>query len=167
MWWVCRSVYGNSIADHLEYFGVHLQAESWGSCRIVMVDRSMIKDNVDLNGNFALSRDPTTSVVKLSTEMDTGHRSAAWKHVLSWKFRYQVLCLDPWGEHWKYYLSGFWWRNPTVHHSLYSIQCATNVIIITSIQSTVILDVNVNLVFWVVEVFSFALWWWWTIACKI
>ncbi|RWR94122.1 lipase [Cinnamomum micranthum f. kanehirae] len=72
----CRSVSGNSIADHLKYFGVQLQAESWGSCRIVMVDRSMIKDNVDLNGNFALSRDPTTSVIKLSTEMDTGHRSA-------------------------------------------------------------------------------------------
>ncbi|KAJ8623158.1 hypothetical protein MRB53_031687 [Persea americana] len=72
----CRSVYGNSIADHLEYFGVQLQAETWGSCRIVLVDRSMIKDNVDLNGNFALSRDPTTSVIKLSTEMDTGHRSA-------------------------------------------------------------------------------------------
>ena len=76
MCWVCRSVYGNSIADHLEYFGVQLQAETWGSCSIVLVDRSMIKDNVDLNGNFALSRDPTTSVIKLSTEMDTGHRSA-------------------------------------------------------------------------------------------
>lgn len=29
-----RSVSGNSIADHLQYYGVSLQAESWGSCGI-------------------------------------------------------------------------------------------------------------------------------------
>ncbi|GLJ45801.1 hypothetical protein SUGI_0963840 [Cryptomeria japonica] len=29
-----RSVSGNSITDHLEYYGVSLQAESWGSCGI-------------------------------------------------------------------------------------------------------------------------------------
>lgn len=75
---VCRSVSGNSIMDHLQYFGIQLQAETWGSCRIVLVDRSMIKDDVDLNGNFALSRDPTTSVIKLTAQLDAGHRLSAY-----------------------------------------------------------------------------------------
>ncbi|XP_077218972.1 putative feruloyl esterase A isoform X2 [Tasmannia lanceolata] len=69
-----RSVTGNSIADHLVYFGVELQAETWGSCRIVM-DRSMIKGNMDLNGNFVLSRDPITSVLRLNSPTDTSHNS--------------------------------------------------------------------------------------------
>ncbi|XP_077240534.1 putative feruloyl esterase A isoform X2 [Tasmannia lanceolata] len=62
-----RSVKGNSISDHLVYFGVELQADTWGSCRIVM-DNSMIKDSMDLNGNFVISRDPVTSVLRLKSQ---------------------------------------------------------------------------------------------------
>lgn len=69
-----RSVTGNSIADHLHYYGIELQAETWGSCRIVM-DNSMMEESVDLNGNFILSRDPTTSVIKLNTQMDISQSS--------------------------------------------------------------------------------------------
>ncbi|XP_068658763.1 probable feruloyl esterase A isoform X1 [Aristolochia californica] len=70
----CRSVSGNSISDHLEYFGVLLEAETWGSCKIVM-DNSLIKENGDFNGNFVLSRNPATSAVKLNPQTFTSYSS--------------------------------------------------------------------------------------------
>ncbi|XP_042447144.1 lipase ZK262.3-like isoform X2 [Zingiber officinale] len=59
-----RSVSGNSIADHLNYYGIALKADSWGSCRIVMGTRAEVQYNVDYNGNIRLSRDPTLSLSK-------------------------------------------------------------------------------------------------------
>lgn len=50
-----RSVSGNSISDHLNYYGIALQADSWGSCRIVMGTRAEVQYNVDYNGNIKLS----------------------------------------------------------------------------------------------------------------
>ena len=64
---LCRSVAGNSIADHLEYYGVILHSESWNSCRIVMdplVNEYVVTDS---NGNLRLSRDPAASVIKMNT----------------------------------------------------------------------------------------------------
>lgn len=69
-----RSVTGNSISDHLVYYGVELMAETWGSCRIVM-DHPLAKyGRTDSEGNFVLSRVPTTPVVELNSRVDDrGH----------------------------------------------------------------------------------------------
>ncbi|ERN16918.1 lipase isoform X1 [Amborella trichopoda] len=62
-----RSVTGNSVLDHLMYFGVHLSADTWNSCGFVM-DGQMIQTNTtDLRPGFVLSRDPVSSVLKLKT----------------------------------------------------------------------------------------------------
>lgn len=64
-----------SIADHLQYFGIDLLAESWGTCGIV-IDESSIIDGANHNGNFVLSRDPFTSVIKLKSRSSAGLSSA-------------------------------------------------------------------------------------------
>ena len=33
---LCRSVAGNSVADHLCYMGVSLEAENWASCSFIL-----------------------------------------------------------------------------------------------------------------------------------
>ncbi|CAH8313656.1 unnamed protein product [Eruca vesicaria subsp. sativa] len=51
-----RSVKGNSISDHLRYFGVELHCEAWRQCSIVMsheMDRFSKKDS---KGNLIMSR---------------------------------------------------------------------------------------------------------------
>ncbi|KAF6136037.1 hypothetical protein GIB67_006929 [Kingdonia uniflora] len=64
-----RSVTGNSISDHLTYFGVELQAETWRSCRIVM-DRLVVNYGVrDFGGNLVLSRDSTASLLEVNTHL--------------------------------------------------------------------------------------------------
>ncbi|XP_028114357.1 lipase isoform X2 [Camellia sinensis] len=63
-----RSVMGNSISDHLEYYGVELGGDTPRTCRIVMDPRVAEYGVQDLGGNFILSRDPSTSVVKLKIE---------------------------------------------------------------------------------------------------
>ncbi|KAF9605379.1 hypothetical protein IFM89_016956 [Coptis chinensis] len=63
-----RSVKGNSISDHLKYFGVELCADTWGSCRIVMSPQISNNGSTDLNGNLVLSRDPTIPALKLNTQ---------------------------------------------------------------------------------------------------
>jgi hypothetical protein len=41
--WSClnRSVYGRSVADHLEYYGVSLHADSRGTCQFVIGSTNM------------------------------------------------------------------------------------------------------------------------------
>ncbi|KAJ1414252.1 Fungal lipase-like domain [Sesbania bispinosa] len=66
-----RSVSGNSIADHLVYYGVDMGSDAPGSCRIVM-DSHVLNSSIrrDSRGNFILSRDPATPLIKLSREFD-------------------------------------------------------------------------------------------------
>ncbi|WZZ22068.1 hypothetical protein YC2023_123455 [Brassica napus] len=58
-----RSVVGNSISDHLKYFGIDLRCETWRQCTIVMsheMDRFSRKDS---KGNLVMSRTlPSTTV---------------------------------------------------------------------------------------------------------
>jgi len=62
---------GNSIADHLVYFGVNLQAETWGSCRIVADSHRLAKyKTTDDAGNIVLSKD--LSSLKLRTDRGRG-----------------------------------------------------------------------------------------------
>lgn len=62
-----RSVMGNSIADHLVYFGVNLQAESWNSCKIVTDPPRLGQyTRTDNAGNIILSRYPGSSVLRES-----------------------------------------------------------------------------------------------------
>ncbi|CAL9133136.1 unnamed protein product [Musa acuminata var. zebrina] len=51
-----RSVSGNSIADHLKYYDIDLQADSLGSCKIIM-NTSTTRYRVDDSGNIMLSKD--------------------------------------------------------------------------------------------------------------
>lgn len=67
---LCRSVTGNSIADHLVYYGVDMGSDEPSSCRIVMdshVQNTSIRDS---RGNLILSRDPATPLIKLGGEGD-------------------------------------------------------------------------------------------------
>lgn len=65
-----RSVTGNSISDHLVYFGVRMGCKEWTSCRIVMDPRVAEYGKTDLKGNFILSRPPAASILKLRTDSD-------------------------------------------------------------------------------------------------
>ncbi|XP_072975420.1 lipase-like [Typha angustifolia] len=53
-----RSVSGNSISDHLRYYGVDLRADSRGSCKFVM-DNHILQYGQGLDGSIILSRDPS------------------------------------------------------------------------------------------------------------
>lgn len=67
---LCRSVAGNSIADHLVYYGVEMGSDEPSSCRIVMnpsIQNASIKDS---RGNIILYRDHVTPIIKLSGESD-------------------------------------------------------------------------------------------------
>ncbi|MBA0585358.1 hypothetical protein Gorai_016138, partial [Gossypium raimondii] len=57
-----RSVTGNSIMDHLNYYGVDLMCQEWRSCRIVMDPRVAEYGKTDHKGNFILSRAPAMRV---------------------------------------------------------------------------------------------------------
>lgn len=66
-----RSVSGNSVLDHLTYFGVQLSADGWVSCRIVMTHNKLISYRVDSAGNIILSRDPSrVSFLKLVSQIN-------------------------------------------------------------------------------------------------
>ncbi|XP_039156827.1 uncharacterized protein LOC120287686 isoform X2 [Eucalyptus grandis] len=60
----CILVTGNSILDHLPYYGVELMAETWGSCKIVMDPRLKEYGSED-KGNLMLLRNPSASVLRL------------------------------------------------------------------------------------------------------
>lgn len=63
---------GNSISDHLVYFGVELMAKTWRRCRIVMGPGVVEYSRTDLGGNFVLSRDLATPVLKLNAMSEAG-----------------------------------------------------------------------------------------------
>lgn len=65
-----RSVMGNSILDHLNYYNVNLKAESWDSCRIVRAPSLAKYGTTDHAGNIILSKNPVSSSLKLNTEPD-------------------------------------------------------------------------------------------------
>ncbi|XVE65664.1 hypothetical protein DITRI_Ditri08aG0018300 [Diplodiscus trichospermus] len=67
-----RSVTGNSIVDHLNYYGVDLMCQQWRSCRIVMDPRVAEYGKTDHKGNFVLSREPATVVLKMNTGSNEG-----------------------------------------------------------------------------------------------
>ncbi|QCD77010.1 triacylglycerol lipase [Vigna unguiculata] len=65
-----RSVTGNSIADHLVYYGVDMGSDDPSSCRIVMNPSTQDASIKDSRGNIVLSRDLATPLIKLSGEND-------------------------------------------------------------------------------------------------
>lgn len=69
-----RSVTGNSISDHLEYYGVELMAETWGSCRIVRNTAIEKYGMKDVKGNLVLSKDFTDGVLQLSSKSNVGSK---------------------------------------------------------------------------------------------
>ncbi|XP_038703190.1 lipase-like isoform X2 [Tripterygium wilfordii] len=62
-----RSVTGNSISDHLVYYGVELKCETWRSCGIMTDPRVEDYRKTDIQGNFILSRNPAAPVLRLNT----------------------------------------------------------------------------------------------------
>ncbi|XP_038723311.1 lipase-like [Tripterygium wilfordii] len=65
-----RSVTGNSVSDHLVYYGIELMGETWRSCGIVMDPLVADYRKTDTQGNFILSRNPNSSVLRLNTQTD-------------------------------------------------------------------------------------------------
>ncbi|CAI8590820.1 unnamed protein product [Vicia faba] len=65
-----RSVSGNSITDHLVYYGVDMGSDDPATCRIVMNSNVLNTSTRDSGGNIFLSRDPASSLLKLSREFD-------------------------------------------------------------------------------------------------
>ncbi|CAM0874088.1 unnamed protein product [Alopecurus aequalis] len=54
-----RSVYGRSVADHLEYYGVNLHADSRGTCQFVIgTSNSAYSDIRQVDGTIVISRYP-------------------------------------------------------------------------------------------------------------
>ena len=72
---LCRSVSGNSISDHLVYYGVDMGSDTPGSCRIVMDSHDLNRSIRDSRGNIILTRDPATSHLKLSREFDNQEKA--------------------------------------------------------------------------------------------
>lgn len=66
---------GNSIIDHMVYYGVDMGSDEPGICRIVMDSYVMSTSIRDLRGNFILSRDPATPLLKLSREFDNQEKT--------------------------------------------------------------------------------------------
>lgn len=70
-----RSVSGDSITDHTKYLGIDMQADTWGSCRIVM-DYSVLQYQMDLAGNIVVSKRPVSpSIIQPITQEDDTRRS--------------------------------------------------------------------------------------------
>ncbi|KAL0376494.1 UNVERIFIED_CONTAM: Lipase [Sesamum calycinum] len=63
-----RSVRGNSISDHLKYYGVEMGCDTPSGCRIVMDPRVVAYARKDLDGNLILSRELSDSILKLNTD---------------------------------------------------------------------------------------------------
>ncbi|KAK4388474.1 Lipase [Sesamum angolense] len=63
-----RSVRGNSISDHLTYYGVQMGCDSSSGCKIIMDPRVVGYGKTDQEGNLILSRDPSRSILKLKTD---------------------------------------------------------------------------------------------------
>ncbi|KAF7837865.1 lipase-like [Senna tora] len=65
-----RSVSGNSISDHLVYYGVEMGSGEPGTCRIVMNPQASDHSIRDSRGNILLSRDPASPLKELSSKFD-------------------------------------------------------------------------------------------------
>ncbi|KAK4433936.1 putative feruloyl esterase A [Sesamum alatum] len=63
-----RSVKGNSISDHLTYYGVQMGCDASSGCKIVMDTLVAGYGKTTKKGNLILSRDPSTSILKLKTD---------------------------------------------------------------------------------------------------
>ncbi|XP_020100904.1 lipase-like isoform X2 [Ananas comosus] len=61
-----RSVYGDSISDHLNYFGVELRADARGSCKFI-IHNSEIQYDEKLGGDVILLRNPTEESLVISS----------------------------------------------------------------------------------------------------
>ncbi|CAA0814274.1 alpha/beta-Hydrolases superfamily protein [Striga hermonthica] len=68
-----RSVSGNSISDHLTYYGVQMGCDESISCKMVMDPRVAAYGLTDHEGNIILSKDPSTPILK----MDIGREGSA------------------------------------------------------------------------------------------
>ncbi|KAL8201272.1 hypothetical protein R6Q57_012611 [Mikania cordata] len=63
-----RSVSGNSISDHLTYFGVEMGCDTSSKCGIVMTPNYASYGKVDEYGNLVLSRVPSKLILKRKKE---------------------------------------------------------------------------------------------------
>jgi hypothetical protein len=51
-----RSVYGTSVADHLEYYGVTLHSDSRGTCQFIGATNSEYSHICEVDGTITISR---------------------------------------------------------------------------------------------------------------
>ncbi|KAI3459297.1 hypothetical protein Pfo_015960 [Paulownia fortunei] len=58
---------GNSISDHLTYYGVQMGCDTSSRCKIVMDPHVVAYGRTNTDGNLILSRDLSTSILKLNT----------------------------------------------------------------------------------------------------
>lgn len=63
-----RSVKGNSITDHLRYFGIKLACDVSAGCRIVMDNGLASYRTADSDGNVIFSRNISSSVLRMNVE---------------------------------------------------------------------------------------------------
>ncbi|XP_009606863.1 lipase-like isoform X1 [Nicotiana tabacum] len=70
-----RSVSGNSISDHLRYYGVKLACDVSAGCRIVMDNGLAAYRTLDSDGNVIFSRDISSSVLRMNVESSEEGRS--------------------------------------------------------------------------------------------
>ncbi|XP_027151094.1 lipase-like isoform X2 [Coffea eugenioides] len=64
-----RSVVGNSILDHLAYYGIQMGCEEGGSCSTIMDPSSVAYRTMDIEGNFVLSRNLSFDSLRRSSEV--------------------------------------------------------------------------------------------------
>lgn len=67
MFWFfkCRSVIGNSVQDHLSYYGVEFPTDDPATCWIVMDPLLVEYGSIDSKGNVKLFRDPATPIPQM------------------------------------------------------------------------------------------------------
>lgn len=71
-----RSVSGNSISDHLVYFGVQMGCDDVVTCKILMDPRLAAYSTQDQSGNFIMSMSHFNSIIKTNVEtVELGSRS--------------------------------------------------------------------------------------------
>ncbi|RAL54467.1 hypothetical protein DM860_001595 [Cuscuta australis] len=64
-----RSVSGNSILDHMTYYGIQMGCEEPAPCKIIIMDSSVSSYSTkDLNGNIVLYRGTSASSLSMKTE---------------------------------------------------------------------------------------------------
>lgn len=64
-----RSVLGNSISDHLKYFGVQMGCDEERKCKIFMDTRLAGYALQDNGGNLVLSKHPSSSILRRNTKL--------------------------------------------------------------------------------------------------